>query len=684
MAFDAGAIIAKLMLQKEQWDASIKSVTTDLKEVGDKAETEGNRVSTVTAGMVAKWAMGAAAIATSLTALVKKTADYGDELWKTSQKTGIAVETLSGLKLAADKSDLSLQGLATGLARMSRTVSEAQMGMKEYQEVLQRAGITATDSSGKMKPMDDLLGELADKFKGMPAGVEKTALAMDIFGKAGMEMIPLLNLGSKGLKEERENAEKLGLVMSGETARASEKFNDELTTLNKAMLGVVLTIGKELLPVFQGIVEGMVKIVAGFRNWLNQNPEIIQAIRNIVESIKWLVTGIKDAVEWVGKLTDKLSGMSKLREAVARQAAAAEAQFEKEQKDGHEKWLARHNQIMAAKKSEAIQSTTTATGIIANENKVTLSIEEQAARRERAIKRQYERFQKLADGFSKDLALSNKRTDKSTEDLVDSMKSDFLKMFNAVTGASGKWGNAIKQDLFGMETNTKKTTEKMKASFGEYLQIVQQGFTQFFGSLQQLSDNRYQNEFNAMETEYAHRKEVIENSLMSEEEKTAALTALDAEYATKRKQLEIQQAEANKKSAIVQAVVNMATAITASWKLGWPLGMIGAAIAAAACAIQIAAIKSTPLPGLAKGGLQMSPAVVNFAEDGPEAAIPLPELKDMLGVGSGKSQKQMAINFNIKAMDGQDVERITRKRIIPEIKRAMGRESFRVPATAVG
>jgi hypothetical protein len=80
----------------------------------------------------------------------------------------------------------------------------------------------------------------------------------------------------------------------------------------------------------------------------------------------------------------------------------------------------------------------------------------------------------------------------------------------------------------------------------------------------------------------------------------------------------------------------------------------------------------------------MSPAVVNFAEDGPEAAIPLPELKDMLGVGSGKSQKQMAINFNIKAMDGQDVERITRKRIIPEIKRAMGRESFRVPATAVG
>ena len=259
--FDAGAIIAKLELQKQQWDASMRDIQKDLSEVGKETETTSKKMAVDWEAMAKKTALAITAVTGALFALVKKTADYGDELWKTSQKTGIAVETLSSMQLAADKSDLSLSALATGLARMSRTVNEAQLGMKEYQDILDRAGITATDSTGKMKPMDTLLGELADKFKSMPAGVEKTALAMDIFGRAGMDMIPLLNLGSEGLKKEREEAERLGIVMSGSAAQASEVFNDELTTLKKALLGVTLTIGKELMPTFQGIVEGVVKII---------------------------------------------------------------------------------------------------------------------------------------------------------------------------------------------------------------------------------------------------------------------------------------------------------------------------------------------------------------------------------------------------------------------------------------
>ena len=238
----------------------------------------------------------------------------------------------------------------------------------------------------------------------------------------------------------------------------------------------------------------------------------------------------------------------------------------------------------------------------------------------------------------------------------------------------------------GTTENLKKDVGNWRDTVGKVVQVVQQGFSDFFGGLQQMSNNRYQKEFQAMDAEYKKRQETIQNSLMSEEEKTTALEALNAEYAEKKQALEIKQAAANKKSGIAQAIVNTALAITSalSTKPFFPMGLIAAAVAAAAGAIQIAVIKSTPLPGLAKGGLQMEPGVVNFAEDGPEAAIPLPELKEMLGVANGaKHRNQTNVNFSIKAFDAHDVVRVVNEKVVPALKKAMQRESFTVPSMAV-
>ncbi len=686
MAFNIGAVIAKLQLQKEQWDASIKDVQNDLKGVSGETEKQTGKMAMSWQDMAKKTAIAVTVVTGAITALVKKTADYGDELWKTSQKTGIAVETLSGFKLAADKSDLSLQALATGLARMSRTVSEAQLGMKEYQEILQRAGLVATDATGKMRSMDDMLYDLADKFKGMPDGVEKTALAMDIFGRAGMEMIPLLNLGSAGLKKEREEAERLGLVMSGATAQASEKFNDELTTLNKALLGVTLTIGKELLPIFQKVAEGIVAIVAKFNEWMRQNPQIIQAIRNIAESIVWLVTALKDAVHWVGDLHNKLTGMAAIRSQIARQLMAEEQQFDKEQQEGHARFLIRHAAIVAKQQERLAAAAATTSKIITEEKKITVNLEEEAARRERILQRQYARWEKDVSDFQRRLTQSNRTNDRSTETLTETMKRNFQGWIQSAIRGSDQLANKVQLDFGDMEKDGGSTTEKLKATFGDYLQVIQQGFTQFFGGLQQMSDNRFRAEMDQLDLEYQRRMEQIQNSLMSEQEKNTALALLDEEYSAKKKELEIRQAEANKKSGIAQAIVNTALAITSalSTKPFFPMGLIAAAVAAAAGAIQIAVIKSTPLPAMAEGGLLTAPTTVVAGEAGPEAFVPLPELKDMLGVGKSRGNRgETHHHWNIQAWDGRDVIRAVNQKIIPQLRKAMQRETLVVPAGAV-
>lgn len=736
MAFDVGAIIAKLQLQKEQWDNSIKSVQNDLKGVSDSTDQHSKKMATSWQDMAKKTAIAVTAVTGALVALVKKTADYGDELWKTSQKTGIAVETLSGFKLAADKSDLSLQSLATGLARMSRTVSEAQLGMKEYQEILQRAGLAAVDSTGKMRSMDDMLYDLADKFKGMPDGVEKTALAMDIFGRAGMEMIPLLNLGSEGLKKEREEAERLGLVMSGPTAQASEKFNDELTTLKKALLGLTLSIGQELLPMFQNIVEGLVKIVEGFGRWLKQNPEIVQAIKNIVESIRWLVGGIKDAIVWVGKLGDKLNGTGAIWNKVIQQQIEAEIRASKDRTKYHDIRLIEDKRerdsagdtagtiikltdaVVGANRAatDAIKKATLeeyeykvwAINAKYDQQKkllesekadaASLALNEKARQAEiTAIHREeHEKRSKLyRDVVGKIMDLQDKQRDKERAE-IHKNNTLYSKAFMAIRDG---WRLVAQQMIFratGMWLNIGQQVEKGTATFKEkfrataekinqYVQILQQGFGQFFQALNQLSKQRYENELNQLQSQYDKEVEAINNSMRSQEEKDAALLALEEKFQADTKLVKQQQLESEKKAAIIQAVMNMAAAITSSFAtFGWPFGAIAAALAAAACAVQIRAIKAQQV-ALAEGGFVEQPTHALIGEAGPEAVVPLPKLEDMLGIGRGKKGNRASTvnNWHIHAWDGRDVERVVNSRVIPALKKAMQRESFTVPALAV-
>ena len=96
--FDAGAVFAKLQLQKGEWDNSVKSLWEDLKKTGDITEA----VNVIMANF-GKIAAGAAvAVTAAMTAAAVKTAEYAHEVYEMGQRTGIAVQTLSGLKLPAD------------------------------------------------------------------------------------------------------------------------------------------------------------------------------------------------------------------------------------------------------------------------------------------------------------------------------------------------------------------------------------------------------------------------------------------------------------------------------------------------------------------------------------------------------------------------------------------------------
>jgi len=192
----------------------------------------------------------------SIVATTKAVVDQGDELNKMSQKTGMAVEELSKLRYISDLSGVSNEALTKGLTALSIGMGEAATGAGATAETYQKFGISVRNADGTMKSSGAVLAEWADKFEAMPDGVEKTNLAVEIFGKKlGTEMIPLLNLGSAGIKALGDEAAALGLIFSEELAKKSEEFNDNLDRMGKLSQSVGMDIANALIPALNDLVK---------------------------------------------------------------------------------------------------------------------------------------------------------------------------------------------------------------------------------------------------------------------------------------------------------------------------------------------------------------------------------------------------------------------------------------------
>lgn len=187
-------------------------------------------------------------------ALVKSSIDAADNLSKMSQKVGVNIEELSGMAYAAGLADVSTESLAKSMGKLNKGMFEAAGG-KGPAETFQALSISVVDATGSLRKSDEVMFDIADRFAGMDDGARKTALAMEIFGKSGADMIPLLNGGAAGLREATAEAARFGLVLDREAGIRAEEFNDNLTRMKSKMSGVGMVLANELLPEISDLMD---------------------------------------------------------------------------------------------------------------------------------------------------------------------------------------------------------------------------------------------------------------------------------------------------------------------------------------------------------------------------------------------------------------------------------------------
>ena len=191
--------------------------------------------------------LAAVAVTGGVVALAKSAIDLADDMRDLSQRTGVGVETLGRFKVAAELSGSSLEGVAKGLTFLNKNMVAAASGAEGAAAAFKTIGVATTEADGSLRSADKVFLDIADRFAQLKDGPEKAALAIKVFGKAGAELIPILNLGSKEIQ-------RFGLGIGPDFANKADAFNDSLGLMKAQVTVLSVQIGSALLPVLSALV----------------------------------------------------------------------------------------------------------------------------------------------------------------------------------------------------------------------------------------------------------------------------------------------------------------------------------------------------------------------------------------------------------------------------------------------
>ncbi len=250
-------------------------------------------------------AIGAAFTAATAAATVfaKKSVDefknVASETRELQRLTGGTAETMSRLRFAGQQVGVSVDALGNGLKKLSK-------GMADTNKLTKETGIRFTDAKGRLLPLDKALENVAEKFKTMPDGVKKNQLAMQLFGKSGTDLIPILNKGRDGLKDLSAQADKYGLTLTQNNLDALKRNAQAHKELDAAMQGLKVQVGAALMPIMADLARLTAdKVVPAFvaaTNFVRQHfgPTFIEWFGKARVTANKLVTFIRDeAVPWI-------------------------------------------------------------------------------------------------------------------------------------------------------------------------------------------------------------------------------------------------------------------------------------------------------------------------------------------------------------------------------------------------
>lgn len=212
-------------------NADGKLATRELNNVGKSAEKTQGRVK----GLAKEFSLYKKALvvgaAVAFTHELDKQAEAMDRIGKTADKVGLTTDELQEMRFAGEQTGVSVNNLDLSMQRFSRRLGEAAKGKGELVGTLDDYNISAVDAEGNTRRNVDVLGDLADAIKNANSDQERLRIAFKAFDSEGAALVNTLKNGKEGLDAGREAAHRYNQVVSSDSIRSAERYNDAMGKL---------------------------------------------------------------------------------------------------------------------------------------------------------------------------------------------------------------------------------------------------------------------------------------------------------------------------------------------------------------------------------------------------------------------------------------------------------------------
>lgn len=278
-------LIAKLTADTSGFDRAMSKAEKSGKSLKGSLEDTFGKIKKLAAG-----ALSVAAIKKGIDAVVdfaNEVSQAGDRIDKQSQVLGLSRKAFQEWDYILGQNGASIDSMGVSMKTLNSLILDAAQGGKESKAAFAQLGV-GFHNIEKLTP-EEQFEAVVRAFQRMPAGAKKSALAVKIFGRQGMELLPLLNQSASSIDELRDRAEELGLIMSDDAVDAAVVYGDSLDDLQRTFNSFKYAIGAKILPVLTSGIQKVTNYAGKLKKAYDEKglSGVFETLANSFRNIKW-------------------------------------------------------------------------------------------------------------------------------------------------------------------------------------------------------------------------------------------------------------------------------------------------------------------------------------------------------------------------------------------------------------
>ena len=269
----------------------ISAAGAAMQELGGKIEDAGKAFAPVSGA--------AAGVLGTLGGLAYKSVTAADDLNTLAKQTGLSTDALQKMQYASDLVDVSVEDITGAVGKMKKSMS----GSPDAFEAL---GVSVTNADGSMRDAESVFYDTLEALSQIENETERDQAAYEVFGKSADQLAGIVDDGGAALKAYGDEAENLGLIMSGDTLDSLNEVNDEIdrgkAQLSGAATQLGATVAEVLLPLVEPLTEGIKKITEFIQGLSPETVGLVMKIMAVVAVIAPLLMGIGSVISTIGTI----------------------------------------------------------------------------------------------------------------------------------------------------------------------------------------------------------------------------------------------------------------------------------------------------------------------------------------------------------------------------------------------